>query len=83
MTVIGHGGRAELQVPLLAVTSAGANPDPGQLGDARIVLTADTYLLPAGLARAVLAAPAAWLRVPQPRGKLLPSPLPITAPHGR
>jgi hypothetical protein len=68
MTVIGHGGRLELQVPLLAVTSAGADPDPGQLGNARIVLTADTYLLPAGLARAVLAAPAAQVtRTPTPR----------------
>jgi len=68
MTVIGHGGRAELLVPLLAVTSAGADLYPGQLGDARIVLTADTYLLPAGLARAVLAAPPALVaRTPTPR----------------
>src|SRR5258705_4209609 len=29
MTVIGHGGRAELQVPLLVVTSAERRPEPG------------------------------------------------------
>ena len=50
------------------MASADADPNPGQLGDARIVLTADTYLLPAGLARAVLAAPAALVaRTPTPR----------------
>src|SRR6266851_3291513 len=45
MTLIGRGGRAELQVPLLAVASAGADPNPGQLGDARM-LTADTTSFP-------------------------------------
>ena len=45
-----------------------ADPNPGQLGDARIVLTADIYHHAAGLARAVLAAPAALAaRAPHPR----------------
>jgi hypothetical protein len=70
-----------LQVPLLAAASAGADPNPGQLGDARIVLTADTYLLPAGLARAVLAAPAALVaRNPRKTGAVT---FTIIAPHGR